>query len=127
MIDENLYLEMLRAENQAFRDELRKSRKEREKAIREIEKIAKILQNSLIDFDIAIWEMIKMKAIIELDDKKFKKLKRILENDADRDLSDIEALKELFFIEYSRYNLILDYREYAKIEMIKEWMKLKEI
>jgi len=61
-----------------------------------------------------------MKAIIELDDKKFKKLKRILENDADRDLSDIEALKELFFIEYSRYNLILDYREYAKIEMIKE-------
>ena len=68
-----------------------------------------------------------MKAIIELDDKKFKKLKRILENDADRDLSDIEALKELFFIEYSRYNLILDYREYAKIEMIKEWMKLKEI
>ena len=64
--------------------------------------------------------MIKMKAIIELDDKKFKKLKRILENDADRDLSDIEALKELFFIEYSRYNLILDYREYAKIEMIKE-------
>lgn len=42
-----------RAENQAFRDELRKSRKEREKAIREIEKIAKILENSL-DFDIAI-------------------------------------------------------------------------
>jgi len=42
-----------RAENQAFRDELRKSRKEREKAIKEIEKIAKILENSL-DFDIAI-------------------------------------------------------------------------
>ena len=54
MIDENLYLEMLRAENQAFRDAIRKSRKEREKAIKEIEKIAKILQNSLIDFDIAI-------------------------------------------------------------------------
>lgn len=53
MIDENLYLEMLRAENQAFRDELRKSKNERKKAIREIEKIAKILQNSL-DFDIAI-------------------------------------------------------------------------
>jgi hypothetical protein len=60
-----------------------------------------------------------MKAIIELDDKKFKKLKRILENDADRDLSDIEALKELFFIEDSKFRLI-DYREYAKIEMIKE-------
>lgn len=53
MIDENLYLEMLRAENQAFRDELRKSKNERKKAIREIEKIAKILENSL-DFDIAI-------------------------------------------------------------------------
>ena len=42
-----------RAENQAFRDAIRKSRKEREKAIREIEKIAKILENSL-NFDIAI-------------------------------------------------------------------------
>ena len=60
-----------------------------------------------------------MKAIIELDDKKFKKLKRILENDADRDLSDIEALKELFFLEDSKFRMI-DYREYAKIEMIKE-------
>ena len=67
-----------------------------------------------------------MKAIIELDDKKFKKLKRILANEADRDLSDIEALKELFFLEYSKFRMI-DYREYAKIEMIKEWMKLKEI
>lgn len=53
MIDENLYLEMLRAENQAFRDAIRKSKNERKKAIREIEKIAKILENSL-DFDIAI-------------------------------------------------------------------------
>jgi predicted transcriptional regulator len=60
-----------------------------------------------------------MKAIIELDDKKFKKLKRSLEIDADRDLSDIEALKELFFIEDSKFRMI-DYREYAKIEMIKE-------
>ena len=60
-----------------------------------------------------------MKAIIELDDKKFKKLKRILENDADRDLSNIEALKELFFLEDSKFRMI-DYREYAKIEMIKE-------
>lgn len=60
-----------------------------------------------------------MKAIIELDDKKFKKLKRILENDADRDLSDLEALKELFFIEDSKFRMV-DYREYAKIEMIKE-------
>ena len=67
-----------------------------------------------------------MKAIIELDDKKFKKLKRSLEIDADRDLSDIEALKELFFLEDSKFRMI-DYREYAKIEMIKEWMKLKEI
>jgi len=60
-----------------------------------------------------------MKAIIELDDKKFKKLKRSLEIDADRDLSDIEALKELFFLEDSKFRMI-DYREYAKIEMIKE-------
>jgi hypothetical protein len=60
-----------------------------------------------------------MKAIIELDDKKFKKLKRFLENDADRDLEDIEALKELFFLEDSKFRMI-DYREYAKIEMIKE-------
>ena len=60
-----------------------------------------------------------MKAIIELDDKKFQKLKRSLEIDADRDLSDIEALKELFFIEDSKFRMI-DYREYAKIEMIKE-------
>ena len=60
-----------------------------------------------------------MKAIIELDDKKFKKLKRILEHEADRDLSDIEALKELFFLEDSKFRII-DYREYAKIEMIKE-------
>lgn len=60
-----------------------------------------------------------MKAIIELDDKKFQKLKRSLEIDADRDLSDIEALKELFFLEDSKFRMI-DYREYAKIEMIKE-------
>ena len=63
-----------------------------------------------------------MKAIIELDDKKFKKLKRSLEIDADRDLSDKEALKELFFLEDSKFRMI-DFREYAKIEMIKEWMK----
>ena len=44
-----------RAENQAFRDAIRKSKNERKKAIREIEKIAKILQDSL-DFDIAIWD-----------------------------------------------------------------------
>lgn len=60
-----------------------------------------------------------MKAIIELDDKKFKKLKRSLEYDADRDLSNIEALKELFFLEDSKFRII-DFREYAKIEMIKE-------
>jgi len=60
-----------------------------------------------------------MKAIIELDDKKFQKLKRSLEIDADRDLSDIEALKELFFLEDSKFRMI-DFREYAKIEMIKE-------
>lgn len=60
-----------------------------------------------------------MKAIIQLDDKRFKKLKRILDNEADKELSNIEALKELFFIKYSRYNLILDYREYANIEMLK--------
>ena len=60
-----------------------------------------------------------MKAIIELDDKKFKKLKRSLEIDADRDLSDKEALKELFFLEDSKFRMI-DFREYAKIEMIKE-------
>lgn len=60
-----------------------------------------------------------MKAIIELDDKKFKKLKRSLEIDADRDLSNIEALKELFFLEDSKFRMI-DFREYAKIEMIKE-------
>lgn len=64
-------------------------------------------------------EIYKMKAIIQLDDKRFKKLKRILDNEADKELSNIEALKELFFIEYSRYNLILDYREYANIEMLK--------
>ena len=59
-----------------------------------------------------------MKAIIELDDKKFKKLKRFLEYEADRELNDIEALKELFFLEDSKFRLI-DFREYAKIEMIK--------
>ena len=105
-----------RAENQAFRDELRKSRKEREKAIKEIEKIAKILENSL-DFDIAIWDDIKMKKsdylILREKYKALRENKKIYE----------KALR-IRFNEYN--NDLLQFAEYSeKIERL--YQNLNEI